>query len=485
MDPFSQALAAYRQGKLGQAEQLCRRVLQKDKKHVPALCLLADIREQAADYTESIALLNRAAKLEPRNHEVRTHLAQDYAAQGKYDQALAQVNQALKVRPADVDAQVTRAAILEHQGAYDRALVMLEPLMAAARPSAGLAAVYLRILTRENRADEAVEAGRRVLGAEHPPDRYLRDAWFALAKACERAGDYPGAMAAGQHANALLAAPFDREAQVARVSELIEVFCSKTLAAAPHPAAPSERPIFVVGMPRCGSTLLERILHAHPRVFGAGELTGLARVVSGLQLAIGSTEAYPRCALDMDQPDVERAAGQYLELLDATAPRGGAERIVDKQLGNFPYLGLMDILFPAARVIHCRRDPVDTCLSCYFERLQPSMAPYASDLGDLGSYYRQYERLMTHWRETVTLPLLEVSYEEVVADQEATSRKLVEFCGLEWDDRCLSFHEVKRSDNTLSYDQVRKPIYKDSVKRSDRFGDLLDPLRAALAGLES
>jgi tetratricopeptide (TPR) repeat protein len=482
MDPYQQALKAARARQFTVAERLCEQILAKDKKHVGALALLADVRQLSTDHGEAIKLLNRAVKIEPRQPELRQRLAENHAALGQYDQALVQVNQALKLRPGYVEASVTKAAALEHKGSYDKALAMLTPAMDRPDPVPGLVAVYLRILTRQGDAAEAIEVGRRALSGDLGEDTWVRDAWFALAKAHEVAGDHAGAMEAADRANTINAAPFDPEAHRRKVDGLIEVFTRGTLQAAPRPAAPSERPVFIVGMPRTGSTLVERILHAHPKVHGAGESIELPRVVTGLQLAIGSMTPYPACVRDLDLDDVETAAQRYLDAIAATAPRVGAERIVDKQLGNFIHVGMMDILFPGCRVIDCRRNAVDTCLSCYFERLQPWVVPYASRLDHLGAYYRQYERLMAHWHETVSVPLLEVSYEELIDDQEATSRRLVEFIGLEWDDACLKFHEVRRHEATLSYDQVRKPLYRASVGRAERFGALLDPLREALAG---
>jgi hypothetical protein len=140
------------------------------------------------------------------------------------------------------------------------------------------------------------------------------------------------------------------------------------------------------------------------------------------------------------------------------------------------------MMLPSARIIHCRRDPLDMCLSCYMERLTSAQAPYADDLATLGLHHREHERLMAHWRDALAMPFLEIDYEDVVADQEGATRRLLEFCGLPWDDACLRFHEVERRDGTLSYDQVRRPLYASSVGRAERFGACLDPLRKALAG---
>ena len=147
---------------------------------------------------------------------------------------------------------------------------------------------------------------------------------------------------------------------------------------------------------------------------------------------------------------------------------------------NFKHLGLIAQLFPGARIIHCVRDPLDTCLSCYFQHFSPSIS-YADDFGHLGAYYRQYQRLMQHWKEVLDIPMLQVDYETLIADQEGASRAIIEFCGLPWDDRCLRFYDTQRVVATASYDQVRRPLYTHSVNRWKNYERYIDPLKSALA----
>ena len=171
----------------------------------------------------------------------------------------------------------------------------------------------------------------------------------------------------------------------------------------------------------------------------------------------------------------------YADRVEAVAP--GAKRIVDKQLGNYQMLGVIALLFPGARIIHCTRNPMDTCLSCYAQKLPPGTNTYASSLVHLGAFSRDMQHLMTHWCSVLSVPILEVRYEETVANVETVARSVIEFLGLPWDDACLHFHESRRTVLTLSADQVRRPIYTTSVGRAKRFGALLDPLREALGEL--
>jgi hypothetical protein len=232
-------------------------------------------------------------------------------------------------------------------------------------------------------------------------------------------------------------------------------------------------------MPRSGSTLVEQIVASHPNVFGAGELPHFHRTAVELPAIQNTTTSYPECAALMNDSTVARLADEYLTHLDALSPH--ADRVTDKMPENFQHLGLISLLFPHARVIHCQRDPLDTCLSCYFLDFT-GWLPFTYDLTKLGQYYQQYLRLMAHWRTALPTPVLEVRYEDLVADKEAVSRRMIAFCGLDWDDACLAFHETDRPILTASHWQARQSIYKSSVGRWRRYEQHLGSLKQALAG---
>jgi Sulfotransferase family len=269
------------------------------------------------------------------------------------------------------------------------------------------------------------------------------------------------------------------------VDRIMETFSPSIMARLPRARHGSEVPVFIVGMPRSGTTLTEQILAAHPEVFGAGELPALQRVVGLVPAMTGKAAPWPECAARLGQGGVDTLAARYLSEVTRLAP--GAARITDKMPQNFLSLGLVALLFPEARVIHCTRDPVDTCLSCYFQGFTQGHG-YAFDLATLGAYYRHYRRLMDHWNAVldipvIDMPVMEMRYEAMVADQEAESRRLVDFAGLDWDDACLRFFASDRLAHTASYDQVRRPVYKGSVGRWRRYAAHLGPLLAALGDL--
>jgi hypothetical protein len=272
-------------------------------------------------------------------------------------------------------------------------------------------------------------------------------------------------------------ASFDRKTFEEYINNLTATFTRDFLARIPHAENNNELPVFVVGMPRSGTTLVESILASHPDIYGAGELGYVTEISIKLGKLLGNDLAFPASINDMTVDAANSIAGEYISALRVLA--GDATRVVDKFPSNFLYLGLIQVLFPAARVIHCRRDPRDTCLSIYFKNFVGAH-PYAYNLEDLGFFYTKYQRLMEYWRQTLSIPILEVDYESLVSDQENISRQLVSFCGLKWHDDCLKFHEHERFAATASYDQVRKPIYKTSVNRWKNYEKYIQPLTNAL-----
>jgi len=474
-----QAQDAYARQDYHTALELSRQMLEKKKSDPHGIILGAQIAMNTGRHDDAVAQMRKAIKANPRNYNFRIALGQMLISLGRYATAIAEFERALKMDGTLALAIGGKGQAFERQGKHDRARKILEPVLAKGERSPAIVSVYLRVLMQSGDLDEAVTLGRECLDAGFEPDATLRDAAFSLAKAYEKRGDYDDAFDAAVGANAIDAIAHDPETQRQRVDAMIET-CTRELVSdlAVH-GSPSEVPVFIVGMPRSGSTLVERILATHPKVYGAGEIGTMHRIATELSTRLCSPRRYPECLVDIEPENVAAFAQSYLDQI-ASFSRSAA-RITNKDLGNHQHVGLIASLFPNARVIHTRRDPVDTCLSCFMERLRPASAPYAGDLRHLGLYYRQYERLMNHWRETLDVPILDLDYEEMVRDQEGVTRRLLEFCGLEWDDACLRYHETKRIDRTLSYDQVRRPVYDSSVGRAERFGARLDPLREALA----
>jgi hypothetical protein len=341
-----------------------------------------------------------------------------------------------------------------------------------------VAEILVRDHLRSDRPEAVEPLVERVRATRPAPGAPLRGLLHGLARARERLGDPDGAFAAAAEANALDPPAHDPERTDEAVDRLIAWWTPERLASLPGPPAdpePTDLPVFVVGMPRCGSTLLERVLHAHPKAAGAGELGTVDVVPSPLAERIGRDEPLPGLLEHLAAEHVAGLQADTVRMLRRLAP--GARRVVNKELFNLWHLGLIGVAFPRATVIHVVRDPADTGLSCFMERLPRTSCGWSCDLGHVARYWHAQDRLVRHFRGLVPNPWLEVAYEELVADLEGTARRVLEALGLEWDPRCLAFHEVRKAESTASIDQVRRPLHGRSVGRARRdFAAHLGPL---------
>jgi tetratricopeptide (TPR) repeat protein len=305
---------------------------------------------------------------------------------------------------------------------------------------------------------------------------------FALGKAHSDLGNSERSFRHLLHANALKRKQiaYDEAATLDGFARMRSVFTPR-LMREKGGGHPSPVPVFIVGMPRSGTTLLEQILASHSRVFGAGEIDDFAAAVTEV---CGGSEDFPESISTLSVSKLRRLGRRYVERVGAKAP--DAMRITDKMLSNVAYVGLIHLALPDARIIHARRDTLDTCLSSFSIWFGDGDLPFTYDLAELGRYYRAYTELMRHWQ--AVLPegiMLDVWYEDVVDDLEGQARRLLAHCGLEWEDRCLDFHLTERFVHTASVSQVRRPIYRDAVGRSRAYGYLLGPLLDALEGDDS
>lgn len=304
-------------------------------------------------------------------------------------------------------------------------------------------------------------------------DQALAD--FALGKAYDDVGRYEEAFARFSLGNKRVRAgiAYDEAAALALIGSIGEVFTQKFLAERSDWGDPSPKPVFIAGLPRSGSTLIERILAVHPAVASIGESNDFAEA-RRQALAAANLPPFPRLAEALDKTACQRIAAAYL------ARQPDAERVVNKMPGNFAYLGLIAMVFPKARILYPRRDAMDTCLSCYCE-LFASGHPYTYDLAELGRYWKACDGLMSHWREALPAGmLLDVDYQVLVTDPEGEIRRMLDHLGLPWDPACLDFAGAKGMVRTASASQVRQPIYRDSVGRSRHYEPWLGELRAAL-----
>lgn len=466
-------------------------------------------------HNEAIAAFEAALKLRPDFATAHYNLGTAVAALGRHNEAVKHYEQALTLRPGYPAALNNLGNSLralrrpaESLAAFER-LLALEPNLSYAHLGAGNALQILgRIADARHAFERAVELApdtaafhRALAEVKHyelgDPQFAAMSALvkradslsvgdqielhFALAKAYDEVNQAKEAFEHLQKGNSLKRQliAYDEAAELQGMRDIQAVFTGDIMRARQGLGEPSRVPVFVVGMPRSGTTLIEQILAAHPRVFGAGELLDLLDLVK--QGWAG--DQFPADFASVSTDRLNALGRDFVARIRNLAPLAG--RIVDKLPANFRFIGLIHLALPNARVIHVRRDPLDTCLSCY-TKLFPSGLEYTFDLGELGRYYRAYEALMAHWREV--LPdgaMLEVQYEDVVADFQAQAHRIVEYCGLEWDARCAAFDRLERPVYTASSAQVRRPLNADSIGRWRRYAGQLEPLLQVLGHNET
>ncbi|MCP4411189.1 MAG: sulfotransferase [Gammaproteobacteria bacterium] len=238
-----------------------------------------------------------------------------------------------------------------------------------------------------------------------------------------------------------------------------------------------DSPIFIVGMPRSGTTLVEQILSSHQKVYGAGELDDLKHVLMTTTPKL-TQDIFPEGVMKLDRDDITRIADKYIRKLNQYNI-DGKDYVSNKMTTNFIYIGMIRILFPNSKVIHCKRDPRDTCLSCFKNNFEGYL-PFTYDLTELGQYFCIYQRLMSHWHTVLPGYIFDIQYEDLITDQETETRKMIDYCGLCWDEKCLSFHKSDRIVKTSSFSQVRRPINRNSIHIWEQYKKQLEPLLSAL-----
>ena len=450
------------------------RGLEVDPGHIDCINNLANVLAANGERERAIALYRRALELDPRTINSTYNLANALKDHYAYDESLRLFERALTIDPDHVPSHHNLGVLLEQKGRFEEAIAHYETVRRL-RPDHVKALANL-ISIRSYRPDEQtmLDAERRLGAADvHDDDRIKLH--HGIGKYYDREQRFDDAFRHFSAAKATVrkrSGAFDERAVAAYFDRIIETFSAGYFAALPRGGSESEQPVFIVGMPRSGTTLTEQILASHPAVFGAGELQGIPEIARSLH------PDYPRCVPHLEAEEVAALARRYLAVLEPLVP-SGTVRVTDKLPVNFTHLGVIATLFPRARVIHCRRDPLDTGLSCFIELFRLSR-DFTTDVESIGRYYLQYERLMAHWRKVLPLPLYEQRYEALIADQEAGSRALLEHCGLPWDDACLRFQDAQRTVATPSRWQVRQPVYTSSVGRWRNYERHLAPLRELL-----
>ncbi|KRB30697.1 sulfotransferase [Mesorhizobium sp. Root695] len=507
-----QALELQQAGRLPEAEELCHRVLARTRNHPLALYILGTLG-LGFDDELAIEYLSRAAAQEPNNPFYQLTLGEAWSKVGDYPPAIKHLQRSCELKPGLVEAHCCLGQAYARFDRGEMSLLSYGKALDLDRDHPLARTGVARTLINLGRMDEAAtylneNIARRVSVAQsynilvglrkfssEPPElasilnelgnsaisaAEAHDLNFAAGKVLNDLGRYDEAMDHFLTARTFKVRDFDIDACRKRVDALISLFDPKLLAAMESYGDPSEAPVFVLGMPRSGTTLTEQICSSHPDVQGAGELTKLGRMAAAIGLRLGSTEAFQQTIRSMSTQQSQALAKDYLSNMALYA--SDASRIVDKMPHNFELIGLIAMIFPKARIIHCKRDAIDNCVSCFISNLQHGHS-YSYDLKTLGLYYREYDRLMSHWKAVLPGRIFDNRYEDMISDQEGQSRRLIDHLGLPWDDACLRFFDRGGSVRTLSRWQVRQPIYTSSVKRWKHYESKIQPLIEALGDL--
>lgn len=464
-------------GRLDEAVATFDRLLAQQPDYADAHLNLGNVLQLSGDSKKAERHYRLALEKKPAFPAALVSLGQILTSRGEFEQALALFNKALSIQPDFRDAVAAIAATHEKAGDYQAAYDTLAPAVHAHSASPGMLTIFGTVCRRLGLQAKAIELLEHAIASPGLSATQTKELRFCVANLYDDTHRHDDAFRHFSQANKLCAPLYDRDTTHRQFSEIARVFSQSGLQTFSTASNRSELPIFIVGMPRSGTSLIEQILASHPLVFGGGELEHLGELLNSFPQRFGPQRGYPSVAADLDSHQLDLLAEEYLRKLGESCRN--ATRITDKMPHNFLHLGLIQQLFPRARVIHCRRDPMDTCLSIFFHNFNAKHA-YASDLFALGDYYNQYLALMAHWEQTLELPILHVDYETLVNNQEEKTAELLDFCGLEWSDSCLRFHESERRANTPSYDQVRKPLYTSSISRWEAYAEHLSPLRQAL-----
>ncbi|HFD79130.1 MAG TPA: sulfotransferase family protein [Gammaproteobacteria bacterium] len=464
-------------GDVDRALQHLDTCLRLDATYRPALEMQAEIYSGRGEFGRARKIYEDLIRSSPDDAELHYWLADANKHLGRLEEALDGYRKALHLRGDFAEACAGAASIHELRREDDEALRLLSRFRGRVGSNAMLALVYGKVCERTGSFREGLREVEKALSVPDPGNTNKRLLHFQAGRLSDAMGDYERAFSHFTRGNHLKQCDFDAAGFEQEVDSIRRVFSRQTLDAMPHSSCRDERLVFIVGMMRSGTSLVEQILASHPEVEAGGELPYLGETTAMFRKLFPGWQYSREAACAISRSQVDELSRHYLRLLSPLAH--GGSLVTDKMPYNFMRLQLVELLFPNARIVHCVRDPLDTCLSCYCNDFVGTHS-YAYDLRNLGRFYQGYRRLMDHWEAVLESPVMTLSYERLVSNPVDTIEALISFCGLEWDDACLRFFDTKRFVNTASYDQVRRPMYTTSVGRWRKYSAFLAPLMEQL-----
>jgi len=510
---LEQGIIAQRNKDFQRAEFLYQTVLRDYPKHPDALNLMGTIAREAKNERSAMNYFRKAVKQRPRDTNFLYNLASAQIADGKSKQALETLRKATTINPKSAMHWIligrAQASLTQHDAsldAYDRALELHPDDAVATIERAEVfvqlgrmkeaAAIFRSAIAKEQNTVKAMtglSVAHKFAPDEPEPDQMTalldtaeltenqrQGLRYAAGKALADQKRYDAAFHQFATAKEEANDAFSIDLHRAAYTRMKDCFSKDLIAEKQAFGHPSDKPVFVIGMPRSGTTLTEQILASHGQIVGAGELSDMRKIAVSLGRGDLDHTLFARNVAKLTKNQIHKLAGRYLAVLKRHSST--ASRVVDKLPHNYELVGLISILFPNAQIIHCQRSPMDTCVSCFTHNFS-SAHGYNSDLETLGQYYRAYVDLMDHWERVLPGHIFHSRYEDLIAEQETSSRRLIDWTGLPWDDACLAFQKTERMVKTPSRWQVRQPIYKTSMASWKKYAAHLGPLQRALGPL--
>ena len=473
------ARALYEAGNREEAAAEFRAIVDRAPADTNANLSLASIARQLGNFDEALVCLQRVLAGDSNDAAALYEKGLVLQEQGDLRAAKAAYERAIRTAPTHARAHNNLGLVVQALGDLDGAIGRFRRAIAA-QPDYAEAHRHLAFARHHDETDDDVRRTESLLESAGD-DSSAMHASFALAKIYDDLGRVDEAFAHLTRANRLKRSTLRYDVNQDRAFfDLLKQTFGKTFFDDRQDWGVMDRtPVFIVGMPRSGTSLVEQILASHTRVWGAGEVLDLDRLLWDIHDA-SSNSGWCTAMAALENGEMHDVAVAYLSALQQHAR--DADRVTDKTPGNFHYIGMIQAMLPGAKIVNCVRDPLDTCFSCYQNYFAGGVA-YGYDLSELGTYYRLYVDLMDHWRTTLPGLVYDLCYEELLDNQESETRKLLDFCGLKWEEGCLEFHLTERPVQTASVIQVRRPVYKSSVGRAARYAVHLAPLRDALGAL--
>ena len=468
---FFEGRALYRQ-----AYECYKRVVDVDTDNGDAWLKFGVILYQLSHYDAAVIALERSAKLNPDCIDTYLALGKSYNKLESLDKAHQSFDKALEVDQNSLDALFQKAVLYQSCGQYDHAKELFYRILESYPDSIETYYQLVRMRYVDGNESDLIEKLQDKIEYADLEIEQKKLAHFSIANLYERSEQFDEAFehyALGNDISDTVAYS-DLEQYQKLIDDTIAGYSKETFELLKAAGNPTERPIFIVGMMRSGTTLVEQSLGQHSEIFPAGEVLKLSKTAQTLIDINSGAFHYPR-DINLLSPEVIKSFGQdYLNFIDTLTPHA-VRYVTDKLPFNFFHIGFIKVLFPNAKIIHCLRDPMDTCLSCYFQNFTNGPA-FSRNLDTLGQFYCSYKKLMAHWDEILPEDIHNVVYEDFVQDPETQIKSILEYLNLGWDENCLNHHESKRSIKTASQWQVRQPIYQSSVKRWRKYEKHLDKL---------